>query len=80
VRGSLFDAKNTMADPDANEVNTNVVRRNIACFNNSPAVQFGDSMGSPNQVRGHAFGECGFHVKQPNPAPSGPLVLISVKI
>ena len=80
VRGSLFDAHNTMADPDANEVNTNVVRHSIACFNNSPAVQFGDSMGSPNQVRGRAFGECGFNVKQPNPAPSGPLTPISVKI
>jgi hypothetical protein len=80
VRGNLFDAKNTMADPDANEVNTNVVRHNIACFANSPVVQFGDSMGSPNQVRGRALGECGFNVKQPNPAPSGPPTPISVKI
>ena len=80
VRGDLFDANNTMFDPDAGEVLTNVVHGNIACFNNSPVVQYGDSMGSPNQVRGRAFGECAFSVKQPNPAPSGPLEPISVKI
>ncbi len=80
VRGDLFDANNTMADPDAGEVLTNVVRGNIACFHNSPVVQYGDSAGSPNQVRGHAFGECAFNVRQPNPAPSGPLEPISVKI
>jgi hypothetical protein len=79
VRGDLRDIKNTMADPDADEILTNVVRGDIACFGNSPAVQYGDSMGSPNKVKHHAFGECGFNVRQPNPAPSGPLSPISVK-
>jgi hypothetical protein len=80
IRGSLFTAHNTMADPDANEVLANHVRGNIACFNNSPATQYGDSMSSPNRVQGHAFGECSFKVRKPNPAPSGPLTPISVKV
>jgi hypothetical protein len=80
VRGSLFTAHNTMADPDANEVLANHVRGDIACFKNHPATQYGDSMSSPNRVRGRAFGECGFNVRKPNPAPSGPLEPISVKV
>jgi hypothetical protein len=79
VRGNILAANNTMADPDAGEVLTNVVHGSIACFRNSPVVQYGDSMGSPNKVRGHAFGECAFNVKKPNPAPNGPLTPISVK-
>jgi hypothetical protein len=80
VRGDVVAAGNTMADPDAGEILANVVRGDIACFSNSPAVQYGDSAGSPNQVRGDAFGECAFSVRQPNPAPSGPLEPISVKL
>jgi hypothetical protein len=80
VRGSIFTAHNTMADPDANEVLANHVRGNIACFNNSPATQYGDSMSSPNRVQGRAFGECSFNVRKPNPAPSGPLTPISIKV
>jgi hypothetical protein len=80
VGGNIFTAHNTMADPDANEVLANHVRGNIACFNNSPATQYGDSMSSPNRVQGHAFGECSFKVRQPNPSPSGPLTPISVKV
>jgi hypothetical protein len=85
VRGNVTDRNNKMADPDAGEVLANVVNGNIACFNNSPVVQYGDSGSSPNQVRGHAFGECAFNVRQPNPAPTpttpaGPLEPISVKI
>jgi hypothetical protein len=80
VRGNLINAKNTFADPDANEVLANLVRGSIACFANSPAVQYGDSGSTPNQIRGAAFGECAFNVKQPNPAPSGPLEPISVKV
>ena len=80
VRGNVFVAGNTMADPDAMEILANLVHGSIACFHNSPAVQYGDSTGSPNQVKRHAFGECGFNVRQPNPAPDGPLEPISVKI
>jgi hypothetical protein len=80
VRGNLFTAFNKMADPDANEVLANVIRGSIACFANTPATQYGDSMSSPNKVRGKAFGECAFNVKKPNPAPNGPLQPISIKI
>ena len=79
VRANIVVAGNKMADPDAGEVLTNVVRGSIACFRNSPAVQYGDSGGSPNRVYGRAFGQCSFRVRKPNPAPSGPLAPISVK-
>jgi hypothetical protein len=78
IHGNVAVAANRMADPDANEVLTNVVHGNIACFANHPAVQFGDSHGSPNVVTGFAAGQCGFGVLKPNPAPSGPLTHISV--
>ena len=80
VRGNVVVAGNTMADPDAMEILANLVRGRIACFSNSPAVQYGDSGSSPNQVKRHAFGECSFKVLQPNPSPGGPLTPISVKI
>jgi hypothetical protein len=80
VRENIVDRNNTMADPDANEFLANVVRGNIACFGNTPAVQYGDSMSSPNLVFGRAFGECAFSVRKPNPSPNGPLTPISVKI
>jgi hypothetical protein len=80
VRGNVVVAGNTMADPDAMEILANQVHGSIACFSNSPAVQYGDSMSSPNQVKRHAFGECGFNVLQPNPSPGGPPTPISVKI
>src|ERR1700733_6980241 len=56
-----------MGDPDAGEVLQNTVGDDIACFGNSPAVQFGDSGASPNVVDGRAFGECGFNVLSPDP-------------
>lgn len=80
VGGSVITILNKMADPDANEVLANVIRRDIICLGNTPATQYGDSGSTPNKVRHHAFGECAFNVKQPNPAPSGPLTPISVKI
>jgi hypothetical protein len=79
VRHSVLVSRNKMADPDANEVVSNFIRGNIACFRNSPAIQFGDSQGVPNLVGRHAFGQCGFRVLQPNPEPNGPLTHISVR-
>jgi hypothetical protein len=84
LRNSALVAGNTMADPDAMEVVSNTVRRSLSCFGNSPAVQYGDSVGTPNVVRRWATGECGFNVFQPNPAatkttPAGPLTPISVR-
>ena len=80
VHGNVLNANNTMADPDADEILANLIGGSVACFGNSPAVQYGDSGSSPNQVQGAAFGECGFNVRQPNPAPNGPPAPISVKI
>ncbi len=71
-------AHNTMADPDANEIVTNTIAGDLACFGNLPAVQFGDSAGSSNLVGGDARGQCGFNVLIPNPEPSGPLTPVSV--
>jgi hypothetical protein len=58
VGGNLIFSRNIAADPDANEVVTNTVKRNLICIGNSPAVQFGDSGGLPNTVGGHKLGQC----------------------
>jgi hypothetical protein len=47
-----------MADPDANEIVTNVIGGNLACVHNNPAAQEGDSQGAPNVVAGRKLGEC----------------------
>jgi len=69
VRGSAIFAANSRGDPDALEIDGNLVGRDMACFDNLPAVQFGDSGAAPNMVRGRAAGECGFQVLAPSPAP-----------
>jgi len=66
--------------PDSNEVNTNTVSGNLACFDNSPAIQFGDSGGAPNVVSGRAFGQCAFGIYLPDlNYPGGSPQPISVK-
>jgi len=79
VGGNLINTNNTSADPDGGEVISNVVGANIICINNSPAVQFGDSGGVPNEVRGNAIGQCGFNVLSPNPNGATSPQPISVK-
>ena len=37
---------------------TNSIHGSLSCFGNSPAPQFGDSEGSPNQVTGAKKGQC----------------------
>jgi hypothetical protein len=69
VGGSATFAGNKMADPDAMEVNANLIHGNLACFSNLPAVQFGDGNSAANLVGGRGFGGCGFGVIKPNPAP-----------
>jgi hypothetical protein len=69
VRGSLTVSKNVMADPDAMEVVTDKVLRNMTCHVNHPAIQFGDSDGRPNLVGRRAIGQCSFKVILPSPAP-----------
>ena len=69
---------NAFADPDATEVTSNQVSRNLTCTGNSPAAQFGDGGGTPNVVGHQASGECGFGVLIPDPEPGGPLTPISI--
>jgi hypothetical protein len=59
VGGSVVYSKNmSIQDPDSNEVVTNTIGGNLTCRGNSPAVQVGDSGGSPNVVGGHRVGQC----------------------
>jgi hypothetical protein len=71
-RDGVF-SKNIMADPDAGEVNTNVVQRDLICRLNKPAIQYGDSDGKPNRVGRSAQGQCAFNVILPSPAPEAHL-------
>ena len=80
VGGSADFREIEMGDPDGNEIHSNDIEGNLACFANQPAVQFGDAVGGvPNKVGGWAKGQCGFDVRLPNPAPSGPLTPISIE-
>lgn len=80
IGGSATFVGNTMGDPDAMEIASNLIGGNMTCLDNTPGtpppgtpqstgVQFGDSGGSPNIVGGLGIGECGFNVVVPNPAP-----------
>ena len=69
VGGNVSVSGNTMGDPDAMEIDNNLLRGNMTCLNNTPAVQFGDSGAAPNLVGRLGIGECGFNVVLPNPAP-----------
>ena len=58
VAGSVWVTGNRMADPDANEIQTNTIGGDLACYHNSPPPQEGDSGGSPNVVAGMKLGQC----------------------
>lgn len=58
ISNSFIYNGNTFADPDASENLNSTIGGSMICVGNSPAVQLGDSMGSPNVVRGAAIGEC----------------------
>jgi hypothetical protein len=59
IGGNLIFSNNaSVQDPDSNEVVTNQIHGNLICQGNSPAVQVGDSGGSPNTVLGHKSGQC----------------------
>jgi hypothetical protein len=58
VGGSVRLIGNRFGDPDAMEIVTNTIAGNLACFNNKPHAQVGDSMGEPNIVGGQKRGEC----------------------
>jgi hypothetical protein len=69
IGGTATFVGNTMGDPDANEIDNNLVLGNLVCYTNKPAVQFGDSGSSANAVEGNALGQCGYGVTALNPAP-----------
>lgn len=58
VGGWVKYQDNSTADPDGNEVDTNVVHGNFVCSGNNPAAQVGDSQGFLNVTFGKATGEC----------------------
>jgi hypothetical protein len=58
IMGNNTVTGNQFADSDATEVANNQVFGNLACFNNVPVAQFGDSAQPPNIVVGAIRGEC----------------------
>ncbi len=79
IGGSATFTGGTFLDPDASENLSNQIAGNLLCSGNSPAIQYGDSVGATaNVVGGFATGECAFSVMQPQPAPSGPLTHVSM--
>lgn len=67
IQGNATFIGNQMGDPDAMEIGNNLISRNLTCYNNSPAPQFGDGASS-DLVAGRAKGQCGFNVVLNNPA------------
>jgi hypothetical protein len=45
-------------DEDGNELTTNTIHGDLSCFGNVPAIQYGDSQGTPNVVSGETKGQC----------------------
>ncbi len=58
VHGNVAFNDNHTGDPDGNEIQTNTIGGNLACYNNTPAPQQGDSQGQPNVVGGSKLGQC----------------------
>ena len=63
VGGSAAIVNDTMADPDAMEVGSNLISGNMNCFGDSAGgvatVQFGDGGAAPSVVGGWASGQVG---------------------
>jgi hypothetical protein len=70
IGGSASFVANTMGDPDAMEIGSNLITGNMDCRANLPKVQFGDGGQAPNTVGRRASGQCGFGVKVLNPPPA----------
>ena len=58
IMGNNTVTGNRFADPDATEIANNEVFGSLACLNNVPDAQFGDSVQPPNVVIGAIRGEC----------------------
>ena len=82
IGGNATFVGNRMGDPDAMEVAGNVIGGDMICASNLPAVQFGDSGGSPNTVGGGwASGQCGFNVVLPkSPSEGAPGATVNTHI
>jgi hypothetical protein len=52
LHGNVSVSGNKWADPDADEIVTNIIFGNVSCPGNTPAPQAGDSKGKPNVVFG----------------------------
>jgi hypothetical protein len=54
-----FSQNASVADPDANEVQTNTISGDLSCFGNSPAAHVNPADGGmPNTVGGKKIGQC----------------------
>ena len=69
VAGSTTFVNDQSSDPDGMEVGNNLSGGNMTCYNDIPAVQFGDGGSAPNLVGGAGLGQCGFGVVAANPSP-----------
>lgn len=78
VAGSAAFTGNTMGDPDAMEIESDVVGGHMTCEGNIPAAQYGDGNGAPTVVAGAAFGQCAFSRQVPNPKGGGTLEPLTV--
>lgn len=58
VRGNVLVMNDITLSTDGNEIATNTIFGNLACFHNFPHAQIGDSGGAPNTVSGAKLGEC----------------------
>ena len=60
VGGNVVWSRNmSTQDPDSNEVQTNAIRGNLTCRDNSPAAQVNPADGGqPNTVGGQKIGQC----------------------
>jgi hypothetical protein len=58
VAGSVWVTGSRMADPDANEIQTNTIGGDLVCYHDGPKPQSGDSGGLHNIVAGMEVGQC----------------------
>jgi len=56
VAGSAGFLGDSVADPDGNEIASNLVDGNLTCYGNQPAAQFGDSNGAPTSSEARPTG------------------------
>lgn len=80
IGGNTTLIGNRASDPDGNEIATDSTGGNMICLSDLPAVQFGDSGGSPNIVGQQATGQCAFNVVLPKTPPEGSTPVINTHL